>query len=211
MFLAERWAEAFVYAAGAFDGGADIAGPEESIKNAREGLAFLRAVFPLIREIPGEVAGSAAAFRLERMLRAAAAKSAVEKTPGLEAALRLTVLLVKKDGLRFGDAVTGAIEQIIDRRRGLLEGVLESAAPPEENFLEDLKKVLIKKTGAREIRILPRIRPELLGGFRLRLGDEVLDASLRGQIRQMAADLEAAPREWDVSGLSDPGANGGNS
>lgn len=193
MFLAERWAEAFVYAAGAFTGGADAAGPEASIKNAREGLAFLRTVLPLIREIPGEVAGRTAAFRLEKILRAAAAESAVEKTPGLEAALRLTVLLIKKGGLRFGDEVTGAIEQIIDQRQGLLEGILESAGPPEENFLEELKKALIKKTGAREIRLLPRIRPELLGGFRLRLGDEVLDASLRGQLRQMAADLEAAP------------------
>jgi F-type H+-transporting ATPase subunit delta len=203
MVLAERWAEAFVNATGATS-------PAASAKNAGDGLAFLRAVLPLIRKIPGEPAGGAAAFRLEGMLRAALAKTAAEKTPGLEAALRLIVLLVKKSRLRFGDAVIRAIGQIIDREQGILECVLESAAPPEEDFLAELKKALIAKTGAREIRLLPRIKPELLGGFCLRLGDEVLDASLRGQVRQLAAELEAAPWDLDDSGLFDPGPNGGN-
>jgi F-type H+-transporting ATPase subunit delta len=187
MFLAERWAEAFVNA---------------SETNAGEGLALLRAVFPLVRGIPGEVSGRAAAFRLEKMLRAAAGTG---ESPGMEAAIRLLVLLVKKGNLRFSEAVTGAIEKILDRQRGTLECVLEAAAPPEEDFQEDLKKALIKKTGATEVRVLPRINPELLGGFRLRLGDEVLDASLRGQLEQMAADMEAAPLKLDATG-----AAGGN-
>jgi F-type H+-transporting ATPase subunit delta len=204
MFPAERWAEAFVHAAGTLE-----AGPAASLQSAGEGLAFLRAVLPLLREIPGEAAGYAMALRLEKTLRAALAKTAAGKSPGPEAALRLIVLLVKKGRLPQGDELTGAIEKIIDLRRGLLECVLESAAAPEEDFLEDLKTVLLKKTGAPEIRLLCRIQPELLAGFRLRLGDEVLDLSLRGQLGRMAVDLGAAPWGLEVPGLSNPGPRGG--
>jgi F-type H+-transporting ATPase subunit delta len=216
MFFAERWAEAFINASGAFinasgacvnasgvNGGTAVAGGGLAAENAGEGLAVLRAVLPLVRGIPGEVSGRAAAFRLEKMLRTAAAGSG--ESPGLEASIRLLVLLVKKGNLRFSEDLTGAIEKGLDRQRGTLECVLESVDPPEEDFQEDLKKALIKKTGAAEVRLLRRINPELLGGFRLRLGDEVLDASLRGQLKQMAAHLEAAPLEMDMAG-----AAGGN-
>ncbi|MDR1277840.1 MAG: F0F1 ATP synthase subunit delta [Treponema sp.] len=184
MFIPERWAEAFIKTAGSFTGAA-------AAESAEEGFAVLRALLPLVRGIPGEVSGRTAALRLEGMLRAAAAVTG--ESPGMEAAIRLLVLLVKKGGLRFGGSLLGAIEKIIDRQQGVLECVLESADPPDEDVQEDLKQALIKKTGAKDIRLLPRIRPELLGGFRLRLGDKILDASIRGQLGQMAADLEAGP------------------
>jgi F-type H+-transporting ATPase subunit delta len=195
MFLAERWAEAYVGASGVKAGAFPAGGAAE---NAGEGLALFRAVLPLLREIPGEVSGSAAALRIEKMLRGAAAKAG--EPPGAEAAIRLLALLVKKGNLRFGEDLAGAVEKLLDRRRGTLECVLEAAAPPEENFQAELEKALIKKTGATGVRILPRINPELLGGFRLRLGDEVLDASLRGQLEQMAADLNAVPPEPGKAG-----------
>jgi F-type H+-transporting ATPase subunit delta len=206
MFLAERWAEAFVAswasanASGAIktsgiNAAAASPGRTAEAGSAGEGLAVLRAVLPLVRGIPGEVSGRTAALRLEKMLRTAAAGAG--ESPGVEAAIRLLVLLVKKGDLQFSEALTEAIEKIIDRQRGALGCILETAVSPEEDIQEALKKALIKKTGAAEIRLSWQINPELLGGFRLRLGDEVFDASLRGQLEQMAADLEAAPLELD--------------
>ncbi|MDR1412002.1 MAG: F0F1 ATP synthase subunit delta [Spirochaetaceae bacterium] len=193
MFIPERWAEAFINASGAFVNASGALAGTAAVESAAEGLAVLKAVLPLLRGIPGEVSGRAAALRLEGMLRAAAAQAAAGESPGTEAAIRLLVLLVKKDKLRFSGSLIGAIEKITGRQRGVLECVLESANPPEEAVQKELKQALKTKTGAKDIRLLPRVRPELLGGFRLRLGDEILDASLRGQLGQMAADLAAGP------------------
>jgi F-type H+-transporting ATPase subunit delta len=183
VFLAERWAEAFVNAAGAFSGAA------LSLVNAEEGLAAFKALLPPVTDLGRTVSGAARAARLEGMIRAA---SAGFRSPGLEGAIRLITLLVKKNGLSYGGQVAERIEQMVNKKKGVLTVTLESAFPPEAEFLEALKAALIKKTGAGEARILPRVLPELLGGCRLRMGGESIDASLRGQLAKMAADLSAA-------------------
>jgi F0F1-type ATP synthase delta subunit len=195
MFRPERWAAAFMDAA---------ASPE----NADEGLAAFRALLPPVTGLRREVSGAGSARRLEGMIRAAASRAGL-RSPGLEGAIRLIVLLVKRGLLVYGGAVAEAIEKLLDEKKGTVEVTLESAFPPEEKFLEALKQELIKKTGAREIRVLPRTLPELLGGCRLRIGSESIDASLRGQLADMASDLGAAPWGLDAA-MSGAAARGGN-
>ncbi|MDR2258423.1 MAG: F0F1 ATP synthase subunit delta [Treponema sp.] len=178
MFLPERWAAAFFGAA-------------PSPEAAEEGLAAFKALLPPVENLRGEVAGAAQAIRLEGMIRAAAAETGF-RSPGLEGAIRLITLLVKKNRLAYGGRVAEGIEKLLNEKKGIVEVVLETAVPPEAEFGEALKKALIKKTGAGEIRVLPRVLPELLGGCRLRIGGRSIDASLRGQLAKMAADLGAA-------------------
>jgi F-type H+-transporting ATPase subunit delta len=187
MFLPERWAAAFV-------------GASPSPEHAEEGLALFRVLLPPVENLHGEISGTAQAIRLEGLIRSAASKAGV-RSPGLEGAIRLVSLLVKKGRFAYGGQVADEIGKILDKKKGILEVILESAVPPEEEFLEALKKELIKKSGARELRILPRTAPELLGGCRLQIGCVSIDASLRGQLAKMAADLGAA------SGAGDSGGN----
>lgn len=194
MFLPERWAAAFFGAA-------------PSPEAAEEGLAAFRALLSPVGELRREVSGAAQAVRLEGMIRAAAAKTGL-RSPGLEGAIRLITLLVKKSRLKYGGPVAEGIEKLLDEKKGIVEVTLETAFPPEAEFEEALKKALIKKTGAGEIRVLPRRAPELLGGCRLRIGGRSIDASLRGQLEKMAADLGAAPWGLEAAGIS--GAGGGN-
>jgi F0F1-type ATP synthase delta subunit len=196
MFLPERWAAAFF---GAFP----------SPEDAEEGLAAFEALLPPVRDLRPEAAGTAQAVRLEGMIRAAASKTGL-RSAGLEGAIRLIILLVKKNRLPCGGRVAEEMTKLLNEQKGIVEVVLETAFPPEGEFEEALKKALIKKTGAGEIRILPRVLPELLGGCRLRIGGRSIDASLRGQLASMAADLGAAPRGLAAAGLSGAADSGGN-
>ncbi|MDR1099826.1 MAG: F0F1 ATP synthase subunit delta [Treponema sp.] len=223
MFIPERWAEAFINTAGSFSGAAAAAeSAEEGLAVLRAVLPLVRgipgevsgrtAALRLERMLraaaavtgesttPPQADGVCCSCKVfdsgSKPLvppQGAGVWTLRNESPGVETAIRFLVLLVKKGGLRFSGSLIGAIEKIIDRQRGVLECVLESADPPDEDVQEDLKQALMKKTGAKDIRFLSQIRPELLGGFRLRLGDEILDASLRGQLGQMAADLESGP------------------
>ncbi|MDR2486129.1 MAG: F0F1 ATP synthase subunit delta [Treponema sp.] len=183
MFVPERWASAFVRAVG------------EGQEALEEGLAALKVLLPCIQKIPGVVSGNTSANRIERMIRQSMEKTGASGR-GIEYACRLLVLLVRK-GLgtrRNGAALLEGIETLRDRKNGVLIVRVDSAFPLDREFQETLqetvKQGIGRALGAKEIRLIPQIVPELLGGYRLRIGSESVDASLRLLIQKMAAHLQ---------------------
>jgi F-type H+-transporting ATPase subunit delta len=217
MFTPERWAEAFINAIieGDFDSGGN-SGPgrldgEAASGAIGEGLDLLRVLSPLIRAIPGSVSGTSAAAQLEKMLRKTlpeAGRTLPATGPGAvlpiveEIAIRFILLLIKKNLFRHINAVIAEIEAELDHLRGILPVTLESAAAPAGDFEGSLKKQLIEKTGARGIKLDTRLIPELLGGYRLRIGGDIIDASLRSRLQRMGADLAAAHDAGHAGALS---------
>jgi F-type H+-transporting ATPase subunit delta len=187
MFHAEPWAAAFINVYG----------------NASEGLACLKALAAPLKPISARLFGLQAAKRLEKMLResandaglsAGAATGAVSANAAsanntAEYAIRFICLMVKKNVFRRIDTVIERIEKRLDEQNGVLEMTAESAVPIDSAFEEDLKKMIAGRTGAAGIKMKTRVVPELLAGFRLRCGSFFVDASLKGQIERMTADL----------------------
>jgi len=56
-------------------------------------------------------------------------------------------------------------------------------------FEKELTLMIKEKTGAAGVKMKTRVRPELLGGYLLRIGSHYIDASLKGQLENMAAQL----------------------
>ena len=73
---------------------------------------------------------------------------------------------------------------------GRADLVIESAFPLEGAELAGLVASLEKKF-ARQLNYSVVIVPELIGGVRVTVGDEVLDASVRGRLAQMATALQS--------------------
>jgi F-type H+-transporting ATPase subunit delta len=178
MFAAERWASAFVDAAGTY---------------AEEGLGVLKALIPALGRVTGFVSGTAASLSAAGLLRGGLTKAGFGPGDrGAEFALGTVVLLIKRDRLKYGELVIREIEKLLDRRKGVLPAEVEAAFPLDGEFQQTLRELLKEKTGAREIRLTVTVVPELLAGCKLRMGGLSLDASLRGQIQKMAVDLQAA-------------------
>ncbi|MDR0688976.1 MAG: F0F1 ATP synthase subunit delta [Spirochaetaceae bacterium] len=178
MFSAERWASAFVGASGTY---------------AEEGLGVLKALISVLNQVTGFVSGTAASLEAARRLREGLTKAGFNPGErGAELALGTAVLLIKKGRLKHGELVIREIEKALDRRKGVLSVEVEAAFPPDGEFQQTLRDLLKQKTGAREIRLGITLVPELLAGCKLRIGGLSLDASLRGRIQKMAADLQAA-------------------
>jgi hypothetical protein len=185
MFVPRRWARGFIDAAG---------------DAAPAALDLVRAMAPVILSVPGQTAGTAAAIRLEPLIRRAFA--AASGAPGSGAlgsdapavrsrdlALGLILLLVKKGRIKQIRRVIEAVEQELDARRGILRGRLEAVRPVEAEFLETLRQGLMKKTGAAGVKLETAEAPELLAGYRLRIGSQTIEASLRLHLRQLGAEL----------------------
>jgi hypothetical protein len=187
MFHPDRWAQAFTAACG---------------EDAENGLSALKALLACLSRLPAPVTGDYAARQLEGMMRRAAGPDAGSQSfRGIEKAIRIILLLVKKGRFREGGKVVAEIENLLDRKKGVLTVTVEAAAPPDSAFEADLKAALCKKTASSRVEAEVRIRPVRLGGYRLIIGSDAWDASLRGGIQNMARALKAAPG----AGASDGG------
>ncbi len=82
-------------------------------------------------------------------------------------------------------------EQIKNQREGAAEVMITSAFPIDEAALATLLASLTKRFGGRNLRPTVTIDPELIGGVRVQVGDEVLDSSVKSRLQAMQAAMSA--------------------
>jgi len=82
-------------------------------------------------------------------------------------------------------------EQIKNQREGAAEVNITSAFPIDDAALETLLASLSKRFGGRNLRPIVNIDPELIGGVRVQVGDEVLDSSVKSRLQAMQAAMSA--------------------
>jgi len=86
--------------------------------------------------------------------------------------------------------VATALQERVDGARGLLRARLQTARPLDAAALGALRAALGRRFGA-EVLLTTEIRPELIGGARVLLGDRVLDGSLDGGLTSLRRWLAA--------------------
>ncbi len=90
------------------------------------------------------------------------------------------------DAGRF--ALVPQISRLFDEQKAQAEGVAAveviSAYPLEAEQQEKIKQVMAKRLG-RKIEITTHVDQSLIGGAVIRAGDSVIDASLRGRLKQL--------------------------
>jgi F-type H+-transporting ATPase subunit delta len=74
--------------------------------------------------------------------------------------------------------------------RGVSEALIQSAFPVGEAEVAALLPALEKRFG-RKLKAAVQVVPELIGGVRVTVGDEVLDTSVKARLAQMQAALTA--------------------
>ena len=84
------------------------------------------------------------------------------------------------------------IYQLFEQRRTESEGVVDvevvSAYELEQHEQDKIAAVMAKRFG-KKINISARIDGSLIGGMVIRTGDSVIDASIRGKLRQLGSEL----------------------
>ena len=189
MFHYRRWTSAFFAVSGA---------------NADAIFVSLKTLAQPLRTTRGAFAGYSASVKLEKILRESAGAAGVGNPDlALEYAIRFICLLVEKNCFKFIDLILKNIERMLDDQKGILSVTVETAVSPDSGFEEELAQTIKQKTKAAGIKMNTRVKPELLGGYLLRIGDFYVDASLKGQLENMRAELIAAVEE-----MPDGGNNG---
>ncbi|GAB4426537.1 MAG: F0F1 ATP synthase subunit delta [Cyanobacteria bacterium J069] len=103
--------------------------------------------------------------------------------------LNFLFLLVDRGRILFLDSVCKQYQALL---RELKQAVLaEVSAPVEltEEQQEAVRNKVKELTGAQQVDLETRINPELIGGVVIKVGSQVYDTSLRGQLRRIGLKL----------------------
>ncbi len=86
--------------------------------------------------------------------------------------------------------IAAQFQALVDARTGVSQATIESAFPIDATQVADVKSVMERRFGRKlETRVV--VVPELIGGVRVIVGDEVLDTSIRARLDRMKAALTA--------------------
>jgi F-type H+-transporting ATPase subunit delta len=91
-------------------------------------------------------------------------------------------LLADKGRLAALPAIAGCYGELLDAERGILRGVVITAVKLDAEKQKKLKAGLAKKAKSQKLELEFNVDRAILGGLMLKVGDRVLDASLRAQL-----------------------------
>ena len=114
----------------------------------------------------------------------------VMKTPLSTPVKNLLAAMVDNGRLAALPDVAAQFQALVNTRSGVSDAVVYSAYPIDSAQLGDVVASLEKRFG-RKLNASVVVEPELIGGVRVVVGDEVLDTSVKARLEQMKAALTA--------------------
>jgi F-type H+-transporting ATPase subunit delta len=107
-----------------------------------------------------------------------------------EPAKNLMHVVIDNGRLAALPQVAEQFRKLVNARVGVSDAVIQSAFPIDEAQLADVVATLERRFG-RKLNARVEIEPELIGGIRAVVGDEVLDTSVKARLEQMKVALAA--------------------
>ncbi len=99
-------------------------------------------------------------------------------------------VLIEGDRITVLPAIQVLFEALKDSAEGVAKALIETAYPLEGQDLAELEAALARRFG-KKIEASVVVKPELIGGARITVGDNVIDGTVQEQLRAMATQLRA--------------------
>lgn len=99
-------------------------------------------------------------------------------------------MVIDNNRLGFLPEIATQFRALANAQSGSSDAVVYSAFPIEGAALADTAKVLEQRFG-RKLNVSVELQPDLIGGIRVVIGDEVLDTSVKARLEQMKVALSA--------------------
>lgn len=105
-----------------------------------------------------------------------------------ELCLSLLEMLCERHRLHLLPLVRNQFRELLNRKKNIASGVLTCAENLDAKAVTDVKKKLEKGLG-KTLELDVKVDKSLIGGFVLRVGDQVIDGSLRGRLQTIEKNL----------------------
>ncbi len=100
-------------------------------------------------------------------------------------------LLVEKHRMPAIFRIRRELDRLWERENKLLPVTITSAVPLDESTVEGIGAAIGEQTG-RKVQLTSEVDPDVLGGIILRVGNSILDASIRNRLEQLRKSVATA-------------------
>lgn len=106
--------------------------------------------------------------------------------------LNFLLLLVDRRRIAFIEGICQKYLELLRKLNNTVLAEITSAVRLYEGEAERLSEKVKQLTGAASVEIATKIDPDIIGGVIIKVGSQVYDASLRGQLRRISLSLSSA-------------------
>lgn len=99
----------------------------------------------------------------------------------------MKILIDKRRGAAI-ESIYNEFVDMVDDHKGVVKAVVESAIPMTDEEQNALTEKLAKVTG-QEVHLKAVVKPEVIGGLVVRIGDKVIDGSVKSRLDIMKDNL----------------------
>ena len=99
-------------------------------------------------------------------------------------------ILIEADRIGLMPSIADLFDTLKDSAEGVAKATIETAFPLEADDLKDLT-IALERRFKRTIEPEVIVKPELIGGARITVGDNVIDGTVAERLRAMAVHLRA--------------------
>ncbi len=100
--------------------------------------------------------------------------------------------IVRNRRLNLFPEIYEEFSRLLKQQKNILEVELIVAIKPEKEHVDRVKSLVEQKYPGRIISIKETVKEKILGGFQVKIGSEVIDASLKNQLDSLAKECFAA-------------------
>jgi F-type H+-transporting ATPase subunit delta len=156
-------------------------GDAKTIADQIDGLAALAADPQLRQFADSPKVGRAQVYEL---------MTSAVKTPLADAVKNLLRAVIDNGRLTVLPEIATQFHALVNARSGVSDALVYSAYPLNGSLLTEVVTALEKRFG-RKLNASVEVEPELIGGIKVVVGDEVLDTSVKARLEQMKVALSA--------------------
>ncbi len=109
-------------------------------------------------------------------------------------AMNLVRLLVRRGNLQLLRPIAAEYHRLLNQKRGVVSAVVTSATELTKDEDGAMRARVSEMTGAPRLEVRMEIDPALIGGITVRIGDRLIDASVRGRLERLREQLLAGAR-----------------
>lgn len=126
---------------------------------------------------------------ITRAARKAVFAEIAQRVGGSVIARNTIALLIDNGRLRVLPEIARSLREEADKRAGVLRAQVKSAAPLPEAYVGKLQAALEKRFGKKVV-LQREVDPKLLAGIVTRVGDTIIDGSLRARLDELKQGLK---------------------
>lgn len=101
-------------------------------------------------------------------------------------------ILVQRGRIQFLGPICQQYKTLLNKLNQIVVAEVTSAVALNEAQEQAIREQVIGMSGAQNVEIQTKIDPDLIGGVIIKVGSQIIDSSLRGQLRRIGIRLNSA-------------------